>query len=231
MQFDLHFQKTLQHRLGEQHSSFTLDVQFKGDVQTLLIFGPSGAGKSCCLQMLAGLMKPNQGKIVIGDTPLFDAQSNLFVSAQERQFAYVFQDYALFPHLTVRQNIAFGLSKSWRNPNQQVQGPEIDALLHSFELEPLAHHYPDQLSGGQKQRTALARALITKPRLLLLDEPFAALDAGLKQKLREELRELQKRLAIPIVLISHDEADKTYFGEHLLELHEGKSRPVKGAPI
>ena len=139
-----------------------------------------------------------------------------------RRLGYVFQDYALFPHLTVAQNIAFGLDRGLLNPRRSVRDPAVLRWMEVFELTPLAAHHPEQLSGGQRQRTALARALVTEPRALLLDEPFAALDGTLRAKLRGELVDLQERLAIPMVVITHDPADVDVLGDEVLQLADGR---------
>jgi molybdate transport system ATP-binding protein len=142
-------------------------------------------------------------------------------SAQQRQLAYVFQDYALFPHLTVQQNIGFALRTGWINP---VRGADevVQRWIESFQLQAVAGHYPHQISGGQRQRAALARALVNSPRALLLDEPFAALDRGLRQQLREELSELQSRLGIPMLVITHDEDDVAHLAEQVIHLRAGR---------
>lgn len=220
MDFDLHINKTLMR--GDGH--FVLDVRLQTQAQRIVIFGESGSGKSLSLQAIAGLMTPDHGHIRIGGRTLFDSDQSSFVKPQDRNFAYVAQDYALFPHLNVQQNIAFGLNKTWRNPSRKNQHAEVEQWLQRFELYDLAQQYPHQLSGGQKQRTALARALITQPKALLLDEPFAALDTGLKQRMREELAQLQSTLTIPLVLISHDEQDVVQFGDEVLDLHQGRNR-------
>ena len=168
---------------------FTLDVSFTATTQRVVLFGPSGAGKSMTLQAIAGLLSPDEGTITLNDEPLFDAARRIDVPTRERRVAYLFQDYALFPHLNVRQNIAFGLTSGLRNPRAKAVPPEVAYWLQAFDLEALAGQYPSQLSGGQKQRVALARALVAQPRILLLDEPFAALDGAMRQRMRHELAE------------------------------------------
>jgi molybdate transport system ATP-binding protein len=218
MEFDLHLHKTFESPQG----IFTLDVKLQTRAQRLVIFGDSGSGKTVSLQAIAGLITPDAGHIRIGQHLLFDHAQRLNVKPQQRGFAYVAQDYALFPHLNVQQNIAFGLQESWCNPSKKQISPEVEQWLARMELTSVAQHYPHQLSGGQKQRTALARALITRPKALLLDEPFAALDTALKHRMREELMQLHASLDIPLVLISHDERDVELFGDEVLHLQQGK---------
>lgn len=207
----------------ERH--FTLDVSFASNAQRIVLFGPSGAGKSLTLQAIAGLLAPDRGTISIGGDTLFDGARGIDVPTQARRVAYLFQDYALFPHLNVRQNIAFGLKRGWRNPRAQELSDDAAYWLRAFELEALAGHYPAQLSGGQKQRVALARALIAQPRILLLDEPFSALDVAMRQRMRRELTDLQMRLDIPMVLITHDPDDVAAFGDQVVRLQEGRVLP------
>ena len=181
---------------------FTLDMSFTATTQRVVLFGPSGAGKSMTLQAIAGLLSPDEGTITLNGEPLFDAARRIDVPTRERRVAYLFQDYALFPHLNVRQNIAFEPRRGCATRVRTVP-PEVAYWLQAFDLEALAGQYPSQLSGGQKQRVALARALVAQPRILLLDEPFAALDGAMRQH-ASRLAELQARLDIPMVLISHD---------------------------
>ena len=205
MLFDIDFHKTL--RAGSRH--FRLHVTLRSDSQRVVIHGPSGAGKSQTLQAIAGLMQPDGGHIRIGGRTLFDAAAGIRLSPQARRCGYLFQDYALFPHLNVRQNVLFGLQRGWLNPWRRTR------------LAELAQQLPEQLSGGQRQRVALARAIVARPQVLLLDEPFAALDPALRASLRQELDTLQRRLQLPMLLITHDHDDVAQFGDHVLALRDG----------
>jgi molybdate transport system ATP-binding protein len=209
--------------------TFQLDVRFESASPRVVVYGPSGAGKSQLLKAVAGLMTPDRGHIELGQRRLFDSGGGIDVAPQRRQVGYLFQDYALFPHLNVRQNIAFGLRRGWRNPLARVDGQEIGYWLQAFELEHVAQQYPHQLSGGQRQRVALARALAPQPSALLLDEPFAALDPGLRERMRAELDALQRRLAIPMMLITHDPEDVRVFGEHVLRMENGRITPMEAS--
>jgi molybdate transport system ATP-binding protein len=153
---------------------------------------------------------------------LYDSAAGMCLSPQERRLAYVFQDYALFPHLTVRQNIASGLRRGWLNPTRSFSDAAVERWIAAFHLESIAGHYPHQLSGGQRQRTALARALVINPTALLLDEPFAALDKALRQRLRQELKELQEQLRIPLLLITHDDEDLRLLANDVVHLQGGR---------
>jgi molybdate transport system ATP-binding protein len=221
MLLDLDIRKLL--RAGKQ--TFQLDVRLKTDSQRIVILGPSGSGKSLTLKAIAGLLRPDAGHIRIDDHVLFDAARGIDLAPQKRELAYVFQDYALFPHLTVRQNIAFPLLKGWFNPRRRQEYEQADYWCEAFQLGHVADQYPDELSGGQKQRTALARALVTHPRALLLDEPFAALDPALRTRMRTELKDLQHRLQVPMVLITHDPEDAAVFGDHVVDLRDGRIEP------
>lgn len=203
---------------------FTLDVAFTATTQRVVLFGPSGAGKSLTLQAIAGLLRPDEGKITLHGNALFDSKLNVDLKPQARKVAYLFQDYAMFPHLNVRQNIGFGLQRGWFNPRARSSHAQIDYWLDALELRGVAGNYPAQLSGGQKQRVALARALVAQPQLLLLDEPFSALDSTLRQRMRLELSDLQTRLDIPMVLITHDPDDVAAFGDQVVQISDGGVR-------
>ena len=213
MQLDVDIRKTM--------GSFSLATRFTSTSQRIVILGPSGAGKSLMLKAVAGLVTPDAGHIRLGGATLFDSQAGIDVAPQQRQVGYLFQDYALFPHLNLRQNVGFGLARGWRNPRAKSSDAAVDYWLDAFGLRALARQYPHELSGGQRQRAALARALVAQPRALLLDEPFAALDPALRVTMRAELNALQRRLQVPMVLITHDPKDALALGEHVIELRDG----------
>ncbi|RZI58479.1 MAG: ATP-binding cassette domain-containing protein [Rubrivivax sp.] len=206
---------------------FELDVAFSTDARRTVIYGPSGAGKSLTLQAIAGLLKPDEGTIYVDGHPVFDSGSRIDVPARERRLGYLFQDYALFPQLTVRQNIAFALKRGWLNPSRHEGGEAVDRWIQAFELERVAQQRPHQLSGGQRQRTALARALVNEPRALLLDEPFSALDPELRGRMRTELDTLLERIGMPMLMITHDPEDLARFGDHRVMLRDGRVRDAE----
>jgi len=202
---------------------FKMDVSIQSNAERLVLFGVSGSGKTQLLRMLSGLVRPDQGSIEFEGKTLFNQSTSINLSPQERSLAYVFQEYALFPHLTVMQNIAFSVNKGWLNKSQSFVNEDVESWLEKFELKNLAYQYPHQLSGGQSQRVALARALVCQPKALLLDEPFSALDDGLRKALRSELYELQKQLSIPMILISHNLDDVHSFSDELIQIREGRT--------
>jgi len=183
-----------------------------------VLFGPSGSGKTTLLRCLAGLERPDDGRIRLGDTVWFDAATGRHVAPQRRRIGFLFQDYALFPHRTVAGNIAFGLAHLSRAERSR----RVAELLALFELEGLADRYPHELSGGQQQRVALARALAPRPHLLLLDEPLSALDGPTRDVLRRKLRRWLQALNIPAVIVTHDWLEASTLGEQVLVLDGGR---------
>jgi molybdate transport system ATP-binding protein len=218
MIWDIDITKRLQHG----SANFEMAVAFRSDAPRLVLFGPSGAGKTQTLKVVAGLVRADRGHVRVASRTLFASAERVDLSPQQRRLAYVFQDYALFPHLTVRQNIAFATRSGWTNPSRGLQDVSVDHWIETFRLQPVAEHYPHQVSGGQRQRVALARALMNQPTALLLDEPFAALDKGLRQRLREDLSELQRELKIPMLMITHDDDDVRTLADEVVHLQAGR---------
>jgi molybdate transport system ATP-binding protein len=185
-----------------------------------VLFGPSGCGKTTVLRCLAGLERPEHGRISFGNATWFDAAARVFLSPQRRGIGYLFQEYALFPHLTAAQNVAYGLSGLPR----AAQSQRVAEMLELFGLRGLSGRYPHQVSGGQQQRLALARVLARRPRLLLLDEPLSALDSPTREQLRPELRRLLAGFGVPVVLVTHDRIEAMSLADQLVIMDQGKVR-------
>nr|BBH93445.1 ABC transporter ATP-binding protein [Thermogemmatispora argillosa] len=206
---------------AEQTSHFHLQLSLQAETgRTTVLLGESGAGKSTVLRLLAGLLRPTRGQMVLDGICYFDSERAIFVPPQERPIGYVFQDYLLFPHLTVFENIAFGLRA------QGLRGQEVrrrtEAAIEQMRLNGLATRRPAQLSGGQQQRVALARALVLQPRLLLLDEPLAALDVQTQREVRQELRRLLSEIGITTIFVTHNHLEALLFGDQILVLDNGQ---------
>jgi sulfate/thiosulfate transport system ATP-binding protein len=198
------------------------DVNFEaaeGKITALL--GPSGSGKSTVLRMIAGLEIPTSGRIWM------EEEEHTHSAVQDRRVGFVFQHYALFRHMTVAQNIGFGLSV--RKVDKDEIRSRVDELLSLVQLLPFRERYPDQLSGGQRQRVALARALAPRPKVLLLDEPFGALDARVRQDLRRWLDDLHRELGVTSVLVTHDQDEALELAHRVVVMHEGKVEQIGSA--
>ncbi|MBK9373251.1 MAG: ABC transporter ATP-binding protein [Holophagales bacterium] len=191
-----------------------------GDGPVTVLFGPSGSGKTTVLRALAGLDRPDEGTIVQGDETWLDTARGVFVPARRRRVGLLFQDYALFPHLTARQNVAFGLHRTG-SAERARRTAEVLALL---KLDGLGDRRPAELSGGQRQRVALARAIAPSPRLLLLDEPLSALDAPTREELRGDLRALLLRLGVPAIVVTHDRIEALALGDRMAVMVDGGIR-------
>lgn len=196
---------------------FKLNVALTVGQELVALFGPSGAGKSVTLQAVAGLIRPQTGQIFLNGRTLFDHAQGINLPPQRRRVGYVMQDYTLFPHLSVAQNIAYGLRGQ---PTTAIRQAVAD-MLDLIQLTGYAEHRPHELSGGQQQRVALARALVTNPEVLLLDEPFSALDGPTRAQLRLELRQLQTRLQIPTLLVTHDLAEANILANRIAVFSHG----------
>jgi molybdate transport system ATP-binding protein len=201
----------------KQVNGFKLEVAWEIDNELAVLFGYSGAGKSLTLQLIAGLMNPEAGRIAVNGRVLFDSQQQITVPPQRRSLGYVFQDLALFPHMTVRQNIAYGAT----GLNRLERHQRVEEMLQVFHLEGLADKPPAEISGGQKQRVALARALIRRPQALLLDEPFSALDNPLRREMRQVLQGIHAEFGIPVVLVTHDLLEAATLADRLFIYHGG----------
>lgn len=197
---------------------FHLDVAFTTHHELVVLFGPSGAGKSLTLQAIAGTASPDTGRISIEGQPVYDSTHNLNLAPQQRRIGYVPQHYALFPHLTAAGNISFGLLHRPRHEREA----KVQELLTLFGLQGLEQRRPRELSGGQQQRVALARALAVDPRLLLLDEPFSALDVTLRESLRQELLQIQARTNITVLVVTHDLSDAFALGQRVIIYDAGQ---------
>lgn len=212
-------------QVGAGAGRFTVTAELALERGVLVLFGPSGAGKSLTVQALAGLIRPVSGRILVAGEPLYDAARRIFVPPERRRIGYVPQHQSLFPHLTVEENVAFGLP--WRA--RRRRGPRVAALLEELGLARLAGARPASLSGGERQRAALARALCVEPRLLLLDEPFAAIDQPGRAALRRVLREALDRHGTPAVLVTHDPEDALALGDAVVRFEPGRT-VERGAP-
>jgi molybdate transport system ATP-binding protein len=208
-------------RLASDGREFRLEAAFDAEHDRIVVFGPSGSGKSVTLQCIAGLLTPDAGRIQIGERVLFDSASAVNLPPQARNVGFVYQDYALFPHLTVEHNIGFALQHAFHGRLDAAARQRVRTFLAVFELEGLARNLPRELSGGQRQRVALARALIGHPDLLLLDEPLAALDPILRERVRRELLGVQSRFQVPMIIITHDPADVEALAENLVVFDHG----------
>ena len=207
---------------GPGSAAFQLDIEFQADAGVTVLFGPSGSGKTLTLDSIAGFVRPDEGRILVDDRILFDAAAGVHLPPRDRGCGYVFQNYALFPHMTLRQNLEFAVERRPRLERHR----KVNEMLERFHLAEVAGRRPHELSGGQKQRCSIARALIggkraTDPRLLLLDEPARGLDAPLRVELYALLRQVRAEFAIPVLLVTHDLDECFEVGDQMLVLHEG----------
>jgi molybdate transport system ATP-binding protein len=213
-------------RHGPGTSSFVLDVSIEVPPGITILFGGSGAGKSTLLDCIAGLTRPDEGRIIVGGDVLFDSVRAIHIPAPKRRIAYVFQTLALFPHLRAEENVAYGL----HNFPEEQRRERVGEILTVFRVEKLRKQRPGEISGGEKQRIALARSLVTEPRVLLLDEPLTGLDAELKAAIVDDLRAWNAAKAIPILYVTHNRDEVDSLGERVIALDNGRVVSA-GAPM
>jgi molybdate transport system ATP-binding protein len=195
---------------------YNLNVNFSVDKEMLVIQGSSGSGKTTILDCIAGIKVPDKGEILINESLVFSSEKKTSIPIRDRNVGYVFQNYALFPHMTVKDNINFGLkSKGLKDLSYS------DYLLEIFQLKHLKNRYVNQISGGEKQRVALARALATNPKLLLLDEPFSALDNDTRDTIYKEFIEFKKIWKIDIIMITHNDEEANLLGDRIIRIDKG----------
>ena len=213
MQVD--FRKRLE---SDKSGSFNLDVTFDAAEGITILFGPSGSGKTTTLRIIAGITAPDQGRIIVGDQTYFDSHAGINRSVQARRVGYVFQDYALFPHLTAEQNVAYGIKEK----TDALRREQARGMLALFKTEHVRHRYPENMSGGEQQRIALARALASDPAVVLLDEPLSAVDFETRSGLLDEIASAQARVGIPFIYVTHNTAEAIRLGTHAVVLHQGQ---------
>lgn len=202
----------------EGPASFQVDVEFEAPPGITILFGASGAGKTTILHCIAGLQQPNEGSISIGEVMVFDSTGAVDQPPHRRQVGYLFQTLALFPHMSVEQNVRYGLAAL----SVEEREGRVSDILNSFHIAALARRRPGEISGGERQRVALARTLVTRPRVLLLDEPLSALDMVTKARIVEDLRAWNQRFRIPILYVTHDRSEVFALAEQMLVLNKGR---------
>jgi molybdate transport system ATP-binding protein len=210
---------------GPDSAGFQLDVELQSSAAITVLFGPSGSGKTLTLDCIAGFVRPDEGRVMIGDDLLFDGATGVHLTPQARRCGYVFQNYALFPHMTLRRNLEFACE--FRPKLERHR--RVNEMLEMFRLTEVAGRRPHELSGGQKQRCSIARALLAGPRVLLLDEPARGLDPTLRAEFYDVLRSVRSNFQTPIVLVTHDLEECFELGDRMFIFHDGRV-VQQGAP-
>lgn len=203
-------------KIKKDFGDFCLDMEFESKNETLSLFGASGCGKSITLKCIAGIIKPDEGEIVLNGKTLFNSKKKINLLSRDRKVGLLFQDYALFPNMTLRENLAISLPKK-KKRNREL----IDEKIRAFSLDGLGNNYPHQLSGGQQQRVALARMLLNEPEILMLDEPFSALDEHLRWQMEQELIDLLEKNKIPTLYVSHNKDEVFRISDKVAVLNAG----------
>lgn len=204
---------------------FSVDIEYGFEKGVLVIQGESGAGKTTVLNCIAGLTSPDEGSIILGDNVVFDSSANVNIPPRLRNLGYLFQNYALFPNMTIQQNITYGI-KNRPEYKDRAKRKELlsysEYIMNTLGIDHLKSKYPSSISGGEKQRVALSRAIVTKPKLLLLDEPFSALDEETKKIVYQEFASFKEFFQIPTILITHDAKESDMFADQKIFIKQGK---------
>jgi molybdate transport system ATP-binding protein len=206
------------HFTNKQKVEFLLDVSFSVDQGITVLMGASGAGKTTLLRLIAGILTPNDGVIKLDSQTFFDSAKKINLSIQKRRVGFVFQDYALFPHLTAEQNIGYGVKMK----DKQAVRKKTGEMLALFRIEHIRNRVPREMSGGEQQRVALARALASEPSIVLLDEPLSAVDVETRVKLLDEIENAQRQAAIPFIYVTHNKEEAERLGNQQLNLQNGR---------
>jgi molybdate transport system ATP-binding protein len=202
-------------------------VVFRAEEGITILFGQSGSGKTTTLRAIAGIVAPDTGRISVGEDIYFDSATGKNLSIQKRRIGFVFQDYALFPHMTAEQNVAYGIKDNGLRGASRLE--RARAMLALFKIEHVSKRYPRNMSGGEQQRTALARALASDPAVVLLDEPLSAVDAETRLQLLPEIKSAQERVGIPFIYVTHNISEATHLGTKVVVLHGGSVKQI-GSP-
>ena len=210
---------TIHVEIKKDFGDFCLDLRLQTGNEVMGLLGASGCGKSMTLKCIAGVEKPDAGHIILDDKVLFDSKKHINLAPQERRVGFLFQNYALFPQMTIINNIRMGAR---REKNAALKEKKVTEIMERFEITELADRYPSQISGGQQQRTALARILVSDPEILLLDEPFSALDTHLRFRLERELREVARGFGKTVILVSHDRDEAFRMSDKIAILNQGR---------
>lgn len=205
-------------KIKKKMGRFTLDIEFEAGDETVALMGASGCGKSMTLRCIAGIEKPDSGQIIINGKTVFDSNKRIHLPPQKRRTGYLFQDYALFSNMTVEKNIRTVLPKD--------KEQELDAILSAFHLKGLENHYPKQLSGGQKQRCALARMMVTQPEIIMLDEPFSALDSYLRWQMEQEVVTALEKFGKTVLFVSHDRDEVYRISNQVVVINDGRNESI-----
>lgn len=214
----------LEAKRREREHGLSIDVGFDVPPGVTVLFGPSGAGKSRTLACIAGLVRPHRGRIALGDDVWFDGGRHEELAIHERRVAYVFQSLALFPHMTARENVVYGISRELPAEERRALAME---MLARMRVPALADRLPRTFSGGEAQRVAIARAFAMRPRAVLLDEPFSALDAGVKSDLLREMAEQLRAQRVPTILVTHQPEDAEILGDRVVFIEKGRITGTK----